>query len=84
MVTQEQLDAVKAEVVDLPIEFAKEPAMPVQDMVREAADLSIQAQTDEPVLSTLNINAEFVGKLEPRLEGLRDYQTQWLDVKKRR
>ena len=81
MVTQEQLDAVKAEVIALSEEWEKDPNLPVNDLVSEAADLIIQAQTDAEVLATLSIDTERVGALEARVEVLRDYQTQWLDVK---
>lgn len=81
MVTQEELDAVKAEVVALSDEWEKDPTVPVVDMVHEASNLIIQAETDAEVLATLSINTELVGSLEARVEVLRDYQTQWLDEK---
>lgn len=58
------------------------PHMPIKDFLQEAGDLIEVCKADLDELQKVNINVETISRLEPAIELLRDYQTQWMDERK--
>ncbi len=82
MVTQETLQALKSEIEALSADMAKAPYAPIVNLVHQGSDLLELLKNDMSAFIQIGINQDYVLKLEPAIEGLRDYQTVWKDSKK--
>lgn len=82
MISTELLQAEMQKAMAIEAKGVLLPHMPIKDFLQEAGDLIEVCNADISELQKVNINIDTVSRLEPAIELLRDFQTQWMDERK--